>query len=84
MSRTVYKGTRIEYCPDMCAEPFPQPQPKSRAMPTPRVSTKAVSLINQYALLDAGPDTESASESDSYLADGIRINGFKWANSAAA
>ncbi|RAR07927.1 carbon-nitrogen hydrolase [Stemphylium lycopersici] len=63
MSRTVYKGARIEYCPDECAEPLPRPAKAHN--PVQRVPLKPAPLVNQYALLDTGSDDDSESEDES-------------------
>jgi hypothetical protein len=83
MSRTAYKKFRVEYYPDECAEPLPQLQPKAR-VPAPHLPTKPMPIVNQYALLDTGSDVDSGSETESYLVDGIRLDGHSWADPTAA
>jgi hypothetical protein len=81
MSRTVYKGTRIEYYPDECAAPLPRPT--KAPTPTPRAPVRAptkMPTVNQYALLDTGSDDDPESEEESYITHGVRVNGYQWAN----
>lgn len=61
MSRTVYKGKRIEYYADECAVPLPCLESKGRA-PVRHVGMKSVPLMNQYSLLGNEPDAESESD----------------------
>ncbi|KAL6152017.1 hypothetical protein ACJQWK_04703 [Exserohilum turcicum] len=81
MSRTVYKGARIEYYPDECAEPLPRPV-KSYAH-TPSVAPKPAPLVNQYALLDAGLDEDSGSEDEFYKIHGVQVDGRHFADGVA-
>jgi hypothetical protein len=86
MSRTVYKGTRIEYYPDQCAAPLPRPT--KAHTPTPRAPARApmkqMPIVNQYALLDTGSDDDSESEEESYRTHGVQVNGYQWADGVAA
>ncbi len=61
MSRTAYKGARIEFYPDECAAPIPQPRLKPH-VPATRATKKPAPFSNPYALL--GGNSESASDSD--------------------
>lgn len=74
MSRLPYKGSRIEFYPDECAEPItrtpmarknisesPRPRPKSR--PNPQPNTKVGAKTNIYALLEMD-SSEGSSEDD--------------------
>ncbi|CAO2647855.1 Nn.00g087770.m01.CDS01 [Neocucurbitaria sp. VM-36] len=58
MSRTAYKGTRIDYYPDDCAAPLPRPSNKIY-IPVQHVSMKSMPVKNQYALLDNGSNSSS-------------------------
>jgi len=58
MSRTVYKGARVEYYADECAAPLPRPESKARVPVIQHVAMKPVPLVNQYALLGTGSDSE--------------------------
>ncbi|KAJ5020605.1 carbon-nitrogen hydrolase [Bipolaris maydis] len=78
MSRTAYKGARIEYYPDECAQPLPQPT-KAYAQPQ-RTHVKTAPLVNQYALLDIGSDDESESDEDSYGIHGVQVGGCRLPN----
>jgi hypothetical protein len=77
MSRTAYKGLRIEYFPDECAGPLPRV--KAHVPAQPAVS-KTKPITNTYAVLDTGSETESDSENESYLAEGVRIDHPNWAD----
>lgn len=82
MSRTTYKGLRIDWYPDECA--LPLPKPSVRAQTASYIApTKAVPIANRYMLLDAdGLDTESDEDDESYRMNGIRIH--NWADTAVA
>lgn len=85
MSRTAYKGLRIDYYPDECAEPLPvRPTMKKYTTPSPALKSKAIT--NVYALLDTGSDvdSDSNSEDDSYITEGVRIDRHNWAGTAMA
>jgi hypothetical protein len=82
MSRTIYKGMRIEYYPDECAGPLPQP--KKANTPIARVPMKPAPVINQYALLDTGSDDGSESEEESYRTHGVQVDGYHWADGVVA
>ncbi|KAL6706574.1 hypothetical protein ACN47E_005330 [Coniothyrium glycines] len=77
MSRTAYKGSRIEYYDDECAQSPPQRQSIVRT-PVLRTPVKPAQVINQYALLDTGSDAESFSDVETYDADGTRLDGYNW------
>ena len=84
MSRTAYKGLRIDWYPDECAAPLPRPlrkQPSTQSIPV-----KSVPIANRYTLLDTGSDLDSDSDSDgeSYLTSGIRVDGANWADATVA
>ncbi|KAJ4313659.1 hypothetical protein N0V94_006829 [Neodidymelliopsis sp. IMI 364377] len=83
MSRTTYKGTKIEWASDECAVPLPQPTRRART-PTMHIPTMAVPMTNMFALLDTGSDADSDSQPDSYLANGIRLDRNDWANTVVA
>jgi hypothetical protein len=86
MSRTVYKGTRIEYYQDECAAPLPRPV--KAQTPTPRAPARALMkqmpVVNQYALLDTRSDDDSESEEESYRTHGVQVNGYQWADGVVA
>ena len=83
MSRTVYKGMRIDWAPDECAAPLPQPAIRIR-LPAVHVPSMPLPMVNTYALLDTGSDVDSDSQTESYMSKGIRLNCNDWANSAVA
>jgi hypothetical protein len=86
MSRTVYKGTRVEYYPDECAVPLPRPV--KAQTPNPRAPARApmkhMPVVNQYALLDTGSDDDSESEEEPYITHGVQVNGYQWADGVVA
>lgn len=82
MSRTIYKGMRIEYYPDECAGPLPQPK-KAHTLVT-RVPMKPAPVVNQYALLDTGSDDGSESEEELYRTNGVQVDGYHWADGVVA
>jgi hypothetical protein len=84
MSRTVYKGVKIEWALDECATSLPQSRPKPRTL-TAYTSTKLTPVSNHYALLDTGSDLDSEpeSESESYLSNGPCID-HSWDSAVVA
>jgi hypothetical protein len=67
MSRSLYKGLKIEWYPDECAVPLPRlseklniPQPQQK---TKEKSNRQVSTSNLFSLLDLD-ETEQSDESD--------------------
>jgi hypothetical protein len=81
MSRTLYKGLRIEYFADECAGPLP---PARTYVSTPPVASKSKPITNTYAILDTGTDLESDSEDDSYTTEGVRVNHRHWVDATIA
>ncbi|KAF1841900.1 carbon-nitrogen hydrolase [Cucurbitaria berberidis CBS 394.84] len=81
MSRTAYKGTRIDYYPDECAAPLPRSTSKAHT-PVPHVSMKPMPITNQYALLEIESECSSDSDDESYMTHGIRVDGHNWADTA--
>lgn len=81
MSRTTYKGLRVEYYPDECAAPLPRVPRAHYAAPP--VATKPKPVTNAYALLDTGSQ-DSSSEDESYITEGVRIDQNRWADAAVA
>ncbi|KAF2268030.1 hypothetical protein CC78DRAFT_34174 [Lojkania enalia] len=83
MSRTAYKGLRIEWYPDECATPLPRPPSKVQSSMQP-VLMKPMPIMNRYALLDMdGSDVDSDSE-DSFVTSGIRVGSDNWADAGVA
>ena len=72
MSRTAYKGLRIEWYPDECAVALPRPT-LTLQPPVPSVPVKPRQVSNPYSLLDTGSDLSSDSE-DSSLSNGVALN----------
>lgn len=82
MSRTGYKGMRIEYYPDECAEPLRQPAKVSGHVQ--HAPLKPAPPVNQFALLDIGTDDDSESEDDSYGIHGVNVGSGRLANGITA
>ncbi|KAF1959946.1 hypothetical protein CC80DRAFT_584767 [Byssothecium circinans] len=82
MSRSVYKGLRIDWSPDECAAPLPR-QPNRARTAAPAVYVKPMPITNPYALLDTGSSADTDSEDGSYMNNGIRISN-QWADAAVA
>lgn len=73
MSRTAYKGLRIDWYPDECAAALPKATFKMPAAIAPQPSNK-IAITNRYTVLD--PDStgsESDEESESYMTSGVRV-----------
>lgn len=82
MSRTAYKGLRIDWYPDECAAPLPKPTVRAHASTDP-IAAKPMPIKNPYTVLDIdGVDSESDEDNSSYLTSGIRVN--NWADAAVA
>ena len=68
MSRAMYKGMRIEWYPDECAQPLPKPlsaAKKENSAPAP--PKKANVMMNRFQMLNldgGGTDDGSSSEED--------------------
>jgi hypothetical protein len=82
MSRTAYKGLRIDWCPDECAAPLPRPNLKAQT-PAPATPMKPMPITNRYTLLDTGSELESDSDDGSYATHGVRVNN-QWASAVVA
>ncbi|ORX99218.1 hypothetical protein BCR34DRAFT_606690 [Clohesyomyces aquaticus] len=81
MSRTAYKGMRIDWYPDECATPLPKPP--SRAQIPAQQPLKPAPVTNLYTLLDSdGNDLDTDEEEESYLSNGVPVN--NWADATAA
>ncbi|KAF1921154.1 hypothetical protein BDU57DRAFT_509795 [Ampelomyces quisqualis] len=81
MSRTAYKGLRIEYYADECAGPLPRIKPR---VPTPPTALKPKSITNTFAVLETESDTELNSEDGSYVTEGVRVDYNHWADATVA
>ncbi|KAJ4305361.1 hypothetical protein N0V90_000892 [Kalmusia sp. IMI 367209] len=81
MSRTAYKGLRLDWYLDECAAPLPRPQVKNVSVPI--VPIKSVPITNRYTLLDTGSELESDSDEGSYMTNGIRLSS-QWADATVA
>jgi hypothetical protein len=83
MSRTAYKGLRVEYYPDDCAAPLPRPAMK-RYTPTSTGAQRSKPITNVYSILDTGSDEASDSDDESYMTEGVCIDRHNWADAAVA
>ncbi|KAF2191119.1 hypothetical protein K469DRAFT_696858 [Zopfia rhizophila CBS 207.26] len=83
MSRTTYKGLRIDWYPDECAAPLPKPTNSRTHTPAQSVPIKPAPVANPYALLDDGTDADSSDEEESYLTSGISVRN-NWADATVA
>lgn len=83
MSRTIYKGTRIDWAPDECASSLPPPSMRTRP-PIMRTPSMPRSMMNTYALLDTSSEIDSDSQTESYMSNGICPDRNDWANAAVA
>ncbi|KAH9871947.1 hypothetical protein J1614_006206 [Plenodomus biglobosus] len=79
MSRTVYKGLRVEYYADECAGPLPKLDMRVRPPVRPR-QMKPMPIVNQYALLETGTDDDSDTDSTTYPQRGIRVDVDHWSS----
>lgn len=82
MSRTAYKGLRIDWCPDECAAPVPSFSSKTHTA-APSIPMKPMPITNRYTLLDTGSELDSDSEEGSYMTSGVRVNN-QWADGVVA
>jgi hypothetical protein len=83
MSRTVYKGTRIDWGPDQCAAALPQPAMRSRP-PVTRIPPVPFSMTNPYAPLDTGSEIDSDGPNELFRSNGIPLDRNDWASAAVA
>ncbi|PVI06202.1 hypothetical protein DM02DRAFT_38092 [Periconia macrospinosa] len=82
MSRSVYKGLRIDWHPDECAVPLPRKAAKSdNSLPT--VALKSMSTANRYSLLETEWDDESDSDDGSSVVGNFHIT-REWSDTAVA
>lgn len=83
MSRTIYKGTRIDWAPDECAAALPQPSMRTRP-PVMRIPSVPLSMTNTYALLDTSSEIDSDGPTESFMSNGILLDRNDWASAAVA
>lgn len=82
MSRTAYKGLRIEWYPDECATPLPKPALRVHTS-AQAIPVKAVPITNRYTLLDIDDADVDSDEEEEYMTSGIPVN-ENWADAALA
>lgn len=82
LSRSAYKGVRIDYYADECAAPVPRPISRARN-PEALTSRKYKPTANQYAILDTGSECGS-DEGKAGMKTGVRADGYDWADAAMA
>lgn len=63
MSRAVYKGMKIEWYPDECAQPLPKVQHVPKKESVPVTSKKLNPMVNRFQMLNMD-GTEDGSEDD--------------------
>ncbi|EGE78564.1 hypothetical protein BDBG_07091 [Blastomyces gilchristii SLH14081] len=83
MSRLAYKGMKIEYYPDECADPLPKVQyvPKKVAPQPP--ARKPAPMTNRFQMLNM--DGANDSEGEDELTSSTSLGGnLSWANSSIA
>ena len=84
MSRTEYKGLRIDWYPVECAAPLPKVPARSRKdhVPVSKPKTTTVTPVtNRFALLNtdgAESDSDNEEETKSFSGYGVRID--SWAD----
>ena len=81
MSRTAYKGLRIDWYPDECALPLPTPvNSRPSASAPPPSQKKPVATINRYDLLNMDGTDASSDGEDPALYDGVPITDWTEVN----
>ncbi|KAF3031671.1 hypothetical protein E8E12_001339 [Didymella heteroderae] len=83
MSRTVYKGTRIDWGPDECAAALPQSIMRSRP-PVMRIHSVPFSMMNTYALLDTSSEIDSDGPNESFMSNGVLLDRNDWASASVS
>ncbi|KAJ8110746.1 hypothetical protein OPT61_g6487 [Boeremia exigua] len=83
MSRTIYKGTRIDWALDECAGPLPKPNIKVRS-PVTRTPSAPISMTNTYALLDTSSEVDSDSHAQTCLPNDLRLEHSGWTNAVVS
>jgi hypothetical protein len=92
MSRQPYKGMRIEWYPDECAAPLPQPQVRASSGVAPPKKAAPRATANLFAALmdvdgtdEAGEDEDNDTIPSAGLRNGNGISlGIPWSESAIA
>lgn len=83
LSRLPYKGIKIEWYPDECAEALPKPIQRPVPLPSQAVVTpKRKTVINRFNLLSLDDERSSGGESETEAADDAsRLSGIPPARS---
>jgi len=86
MSRATYKGMKIEWYPDECAQPLPKVQHPPKKENTPAPSKKLNPMVNRFQMLNMdGTEDGSEDEDGDGLEDYPSINhGTNWATPGIA
>lgn len=92
MSRAKYKGNKIDWYPDECAGPLPQPHQKSKSPPWQNAQAAQTKRApqpptNRFGVLDIdGSDDASSGAEDDDLPIGMHAGGIglNWADSTIA
>ena len=86
MSRSTYKGMRIEWFPDECAQPLPKLHYVPRREITPLPAKKLNPMVNRFQMLNIDGTEDGSEEDDGNLIDLSSMHhGSNWnARSVAA
>ena len=86
MSRAAYKGMKIEWYADECAQPLPKTQHIPRKENAPLPVKKPSTTVNRFQMLNMdGTEDGSEEEDEEPLTDYTPMNpGLSWAPTVAA
>ena len=86
MSRAIYKGMKIEWFLDECAQPLPKVQHAPRKENIPTASKKLNPMVNRFQMLNMdGTEDGSDDEDGDGLEDYPSVNhGTNWASPGIA
>ncbi|PGH16652.1 hypothetical protein AJ80_05154 [Polytolypa hystricis UAMH7299] len=80
MSRLAYKGMKIEYYPDECAEPLPRAQPPRKKKISPPAK-RLDSTINRFQMLNMD-GTDDGSDDDELANGTALVDTIRWADTS--
>lgn len=83
MSRSVYKGARIDWASDDCAATIPHPPMRSHPS-VMRIPSSPFSTTNGYALLDTGSEIDSDGPNEPSKLNDVLFDRNDWAGAAVA
>ena len=87
MSRSAYKGARIEWYPDECAMPLPKVQYVPKRDSAPQPPKQVNTMMNRFQMLNIDDGTEDGSEEaeEGDVANFVSMHpGASWAASTVA